>query len=346
VFLRKEICLAEAADGGGPARTAEGPPTHRNEHQHTHTVTQTARIPEEPLTVLALAAGAQTMRAVEMLLSNRSSDPVASQFLEAWPRVSQMLVTVDVCPPGGARRDAGDMGGGVEDGGGSSMVHARLLADVQALVEAQELQAFVSSRQIRLPRSPPLDPALHAAGFPDLICRYRLSLARTSTFVSDDGSTRRLRAVSDDLLRQASLWRSPEKSEKKPPSPSASPHFPRSGMVRQLGQLHMCSRAAAMFLTLPAAPGGGGDGGGGGGGGNRKVFEKSHTRFPGGGSVSGLVSELVVGSAMCHAACLAQVDCRSWYIYMYSLKILYTLTLYRLSFLSIYAYILSKSTTN
>ena len=320
MFLRKEICCAEAADGGGPARTAEEPLKHPNEHRHTHTVTHTARTSEEPLTVLALAAGAQTMRAVEMLLSNRSSDPAASQFLAAWPRVSQMLVTVDVCPPGGARRDAGDMGGGVEDRGGSSMVHARFLADVQALVEAQELQPFVSTRQVRLPRSPPLAPALHAAGFSDLICRYRLSLARTSTFVSDDGSTRRLRAVSDDLLRQASLWRSPEKSEKKPPSPSASPHFPRSGMVRQLGQLHMCSRAAAMFLTLPAAPGGGG------GGGNRTVFEESLTRFPGGGSVSGLVSELVVGSAMCHAACVALVDCRSWYIYIYSLKILYTFT--------------------
>ena len=254
MFLRKEICRAESADGAGPARAAD-----------------------EPLTVLALTAGEPVMRALGALLANRSSDPAAALLRPAWPLVSQMLVAVDVCPAG-PRRTVGGKEGGVEDTGGggaesagvTGMEHARLLAQVQALLEDQELLPFASTRQPRLPRSPPLATALHAAGFPDLICRFRLSLARPSPYVSDDGSSRRLREASNYLRQRqregemkegreegegVRRGEAPPASSPLPPGPRLSPHPAHGSLVRQLGQLHVCSRSAALFLTLPAPRG-------------------------------------------------------------------------------------------
>jgi hypothetical protein len=129
------------------------------------------------------------MQAISVLALQHSS-----QLSAIWPSISQMLVTVDVCPSVQAAkahaaraigyREGG--GGGAGEGGARGvpsdghMLHAKLLADLQAHFDAENMLPYASTRQVRLPRSPPLSPALLPAGFPDLICAYRLSLARRS----------------------------------------------------------------------------------------------------------------------------------------------------------------------
>ena len=266
VFLRKEICRAL---GTVPASNLQ-----------------------EPTTALVIALGDQTMHAMSTLRSANSSELSA-----VWPKISQVLVTVEVCAralPSDVHashaRDSASAGSG-------DLSHARMLADLQALFELQYMQPFSSTRQARALRSPKLAPGLYPAGFPDVICRYRISLARHSD-VAGHHASRLARTEEADLQRAGRRHGMHMRTDVRR----------QDTRVRLLGQMHVCSSDAAMFLTMSNFSTPKGVAGVGWWLGGAAHF----LQFPGRDQVSGVTSQIVAGSATCHAACLEHPACRSW----------------------------------
>ena len=251
VFWRKEVCYAPGAGDAVHGLSA-------------------------PMAALVLAFGAETMLALTRSFE-RPSNRNGSAFSIPWPSISQMLVSLDVCTQ-------------VADSG-TDFRHARHLADLQAILDEERMQVFVSTRQRRSLRTGVLAPGLLAAGFPEEVCRYRLSLMRQGGGVSETEAAGEGEIV-DGSTRE---W------------------HPAHESVRVLGQVNSCSSEAAFFLDMAPA-------------GERRDTRRDSLAFPGRDAVVRADSGgLLLGLDRCAAACVAMVPasveagsdaehgaCRSW----------------------------------
>jgi len=260
---------------------------------------------QKPVAAIALTLNMQTMQSITALRSSNSS-PLAG----IWPSISQMLVSVDVCPRAKPSRAEAEQaragpGQGMSDGG---IAYVRLMGDLQALLEAHGMQPFASRRHMRTQRSTPLIQVLDAGGFPSMICRYSISLARHPPAPDEDGDACPWHA--DDGMAP---WQMVS------PAGFAYERAEESqiGRTRLLGQVHVCSPARSLFLDMApdleyhARVSAGGE----------RRDPRAHglagvpreaLRFPGSGNVSSLASDLPAGSIRCHEACLKESTCRSW----------------------------------
>ena len=293
-FLRMEVCYSSSNRSAGSGENLK-----------------------KPVAVFALAFGIETMQAISALRW-----PNSSIIASIWPSISQIMVSIDVCPGVkliGHEAERNHVKNQGQRHVEADLLYVRMIGDLQALLEAHSMQPFWSRRQKRMPRTPPLNEALYAAGFPSIICRYCVAFfahARLPHAEAPDsgGSDRPRDSQPDDSSTERSTLGVDEVEQDDEESDN--------GAVRLHGQLHACSAAASVLLPLASrdsahrawqaqAPENREEGGSATDA--RSGIPRKALRFPGRHEVRSLASKaLLIGGMGCHAACLKEPSCRSW----------------------------------